>query len=300
MKSIITVCALLFMGAAHAAETPANLPSVYGYVYGGYTKDALYLESAVLGAKYAFDNQWSAQIALDASSTPDGKNTASLYLGNILGKSLLLENDHLIVGQAYDGYVLFMEEHLGTRWLNPTFTQAAGLRQETEKGMAYGIHYGQFGLEVGVHNPVPAVQKRQVYTVFATYAPLENLDAAVGYQYDAAAEDTECNAAVVGHAKGATLGLEYAHQKNKHSDLIPDRTSYAATGTYAVTPKYGAYAQYMAGDDHFEAATGFKSMLAVGPTVVVRAGINAALLYTNSQTPAQTENGVGFKFAAAF
>ena len=298
MKSIITVCALLFMGTVHAAET--NLPSVYGYVYGGYTKDAVSLESAVLGAKYSFDNQWSAQIAVDASSTPDGKDTATLYLGNVLGKSLLLENDHLIIGQQYDGYVLYMEEHLGTRWLNPTFTQAAGLRPEVEKGMAYGIRYGKLGVEVGVHNPVPQVQKRQVYSVFANYDVMANLDAAVGYQYDAAAEDTECNAAVIGHGAGATLGLEYAHQKNKHSDLVPDRASYAATGTYAVTPKYGAYAQYMAGDDHFEQVTGFKSMLAVGPTVVVRAGINAALLYTSSQTPAETSNGVGFKFAAAF
>jgi hypothetical protein len=297
MKSIITVCALLFMGTVHAETTN---PSVYGYVYGGYTNDALSLESAVLGAKYTFDNQFSAQIAVDASTSPDGKDRASLYLGNVLGKNLLLENDHLIIGQQYDGYVLYMEEHLGTRWLSPTFTQAAGLKQEVEKGMAYGVHYGKFGVEAGVHNPVPHVQKRQAYTLFATYAALENLDAAVGYQYDAAAEDTECNAAVIGRLAGGTLGLEYAHQKNKHSDLVPDRTSYAATGTYAVTPKYGAYAQYMAGDDHFEAQSGFKSMLAVGPTVVVRAGLNAALLYTNSQTPMETSNGVGFKFAAAF
>lgn len=298
MKTLILTALLALTATSIVAN--ADAPVVFGHVYAGHANETFGFDQAVLGASYKYDEQYSAEVAVDAAAP---KDASILFLANAKAKGLLLSSDSLhdtlIVGRHYGTYTDFVYDNLGTQWIGANFAQGAKLQSETNDGFVYGAKYHALDVQLSASNS--AVAHKSIYGGLASLRLAEGLlHVAGGYQYNAATEDALCQGAVIVHKQGAKLALEYAHQHNK-VDAVVDRTSYAATGTYAVNDRYGAYAQYMTGDAAFQAVSLNKYSVSAGPTIAANKYVKVAGLFTSSRALDNSyANGIGLRLAASF
>lgn len=309
MKRILVLAILAFSSWGYAAEEVKS-PKAYGHVWAGYSEDNFTADEVVLGLTQAYDETYSADVALVYGPTgAEGQNEVSLYVANVSAKGTLMESDLLVAGLQYQSYVGLLETTLGTAWLSPVFAVATGLLPEHDAGFTYGLSAVGLNVVASARNNVPA-DKHQTFGLLVSHDPAAWLKVVLAAEHNSVNKDRIYNAAVVANAAGLKAGLEYAvqapHQENGQPD-VKDTASYGLTADYSLATKYSVYAQYLTGDDQFKEASGYENTIVAGPEVALNKSLKVAALYhavsaktldDAGEEKTETKDGVTLKLAA--
>ena len=260
----------LALGQAAAPAQPyAAKGGWFGHVRGTYTEDNLALDEAVVGVSKEYDAKYSAKASIKATT-----EKAHVYEAWVNAAGVFSTADWLKVGLQPLPYVNAVQGHTDTAWLGAVYTSQAGLVPERDGGFAYGLKGSGFSLALSARNDVPA-DKYHTYGVTVGYEATAWLKALLTAEQSAKTEDKVFVGGLLVSAAGAAVAAEYGVQDSKEGE---DRTSFGLTGTYAFSEAVGAYAQYVSGDETWQASTKYKQSVAFGPYTHLNQSIRVALL----------------------
>ena len=310
-------------------EQPADGPQIGGKIWADDTVDltskqghrnGFDVSRAFIEMGYAFDEQWSTRLVLDAVRTT--YLNEYLRVAFIQGKYLWAGAGTLRFGIQPTMFIAASETALKTRWLGKTLADQSGFLRSISGGFAASgevgsvltysmmIHNGSESLsQPGVNdNALAYSEQLQITPLLNTPGPFQKLslnifDEVQSQSSSVGSKTLQSN--VVGLSillenPRLDFGIESLFKTQKNVDLV---SAYGITANPKFRGgRYSFYMRYFSGTEGFEKSLGGKFLYSLGPTLtIVASKVSTALIYDclSPRSGPQIQS-VSWKWAASF